>query len=986
LIKTKKDKAKSLNARKKPDVSSSSAGGDPEEVFLPQQNGSVEKQRRAAHNERKSQWRWEVDAAPREDFTEQLQATMRRYFAPSVVDGLFDEGRVERQILAMRRISAAVRSSGENPHGSGIVANVMDLVLKWCSLRLCWMDHVKATSQLIVLLDDVMSFVVAAQSMQLSEYEASVILPFLVEKLGSGKERFRVGFRGCLRKFWSAHPPAKVAEHVLAGMQGTDNTRTHVQCLEALSEIVAEHGWRAIGRKGVRAMGKDVDHSKKDIRVAALSALVPVWEALDCSEASLLKILGSIKDKQAVMIKEKLKHAAKAKGRVGTTAASGRAQKPRASPARSGIRTRSARVASPARRDKGTPPRNTIRGRGGRRQVPSNEGGAGPVKADAASGGLGPAVATPSPNVVPRRGGHTHLFARRAVQMSPDGPDDDVLSDPSAVPRNVVASAGRRAGAAAVGSATNGPAAARAAKAGRTKTVAADTMLTTALKHLGALAAAFEETNGAGRASLAAGDSLVYNQGVVAMKMVHKMSMLCEKAAAPEYSEETATLLAAHADELVQRLTSCAVASFADDPVEFRTLSLTLSTLMALFAVKTAAAAVRTSSARSWFAFAVATLLDPRLPKAIAASKDVNYKNMNRAFNYLTIRVAERSNPTVTFVAVLQLLGECAAGTAQRAAGAMPPQAERVLAKIMHKVCTGEARRARSGEAFGRVDVASVLREVDAVLELVGRQPGSPVGRAATRTALKLVQEIAGARPAAARSAAGGMPAGSAAAASVHAALEDARTSASEVERAAPAGPAAQASEPAAGSAQPGPSGWGEQAGPAGKDSEEAARAHRELSAIFLKISTSQSKASSKAAVEELFAFKTAHPKMNIEATLKRASVTSYFQDFILAELGALERRSKAARATAPADSAAADDPVRTRMLAMRSRFAKSAGDGGAAPESTGSIGGGSGLAAMRAKLEGLKMAQKTTETEGTLSDFRARLAKYSRETSNDSA
>ena len=109
-----------------------------------------------------------------------------------------------------------------------------------------------------------------------------------------------------------------------------------------------------------------------------------------------------------------------------------------------------------------------------------------------------------------------------------------------------------------------------------------------------------------------------------------------------------------------------------------------------------------------------------------------------------------------------------------------------------------------------------------------------------------------------------------------------------------------------------------------GKDKENSTKDAKrsvlqiELSAIFKKISAGISKESTREALEELHDFKSKHPEMDIEKSLKCSGASSIFQQYIFRELKKMDEKAR--------DVESSGDDLNNRLQKLRARFMGSGG------------------------------------------------------------
>ncbi|GFH15735.1 protein MOR1, partial [Haematococcus lacustris] len=113
------------------------------------------------------------------------------------------------------------------------VMSVLDLLFRWSTLRIA-----EANTQVLVKVLDMLKEVMAAMEAadhRLSEYEAKLILPVLVEKAGHNQDKIKADHRELMRRAALIYPPVKVAAFV-------KNNKTRVACAEELGAMIDRSG------------------------------------------------------------------------------------------------------------------------------------------------------------------------------------------------------------------------------------------------------------------------------------------------------------------------------------------------------------------------------------------------------------------------------------------------------------------------------------------------------------------------------------------------------------------------------------------------------------------------------------------------------------------------------------------------------------------------------------------------------------------------
>ncbi|KAK9089400.1 hypothetical protein Scep_028482 [Stephania cephalantha] len=75
----------------------------------------------------------------------------------------------------------------------------------------------------------------------LSEHEAAVFLPCLIEKSGHSIANVRAKMRELMKKITCSHPAASLFPYILEGLHSKDN-RTRTECVDLIAYIMDHHG------------------------------------------------------------------------------------------------------------------------------------------------------------------------------------------------------------------------------------------------------------------------------------------------------------------------------------------------------------------------------------------------------------------------------------------------------------------------------------------------------------------------------------------------------------------------------------------------------------------------------------------------------------------------------------------------------------------------------------------------------------------------
>ena len=183
----------------------------------------------------------------------------------------------------------------------------LDLILQWIVVILCEQNtqsSLKALDLLRLVLEHL-----ADDGYRLSDMEACILLPAVIEKSGQNQDYLRSAYRTILVLSASVYNPAKVVDLVVLGL-GTKNSRSKVECCSALVEIVQQNGGRCIlsaKNRPVVALSQLVGERDPALRSAAVAALEAIRQGVDHDQFTLM--LSKVNESDRQMVEGKLRSA-----------------------------------------------------------------------------------------------------------------------------------------------------------------------------------------------------------------------------------------------------------------------------------------------------------------------------------------------------------------------------------------------------------------------------------------------------------------------------------------------------------------------------------------------------------------------------------------------------------------------------------------------------------------------------------------------------
>eukprot|EP00210_Caulerpa_lentillifera_P009280 g8845.t1 len=185
------------------------------------------------------------------------------------------------------------------------ILELLDYLFRWCVLRI----HQGKVQCLTLTLEMLKSMFekLASENYKLTEYEAVILLPCIVEKSGHNQDRIKKYHREILCLATTVYPSSKVFSFVSQGLV-SKNTRTKVECAEEIGSMIDRDGMKiASGNKQSKVFEEialAVSDRDKALRAACLSTLTIVY---DFEGQYIWKLLGKISSQQKSILEERFK-------------------------------------------------------------------------------------------------------------------------------------------------------------------------------------------------------------------------------------------------------------------------------------------------------------------------------------------------------------------------------------------------------------------------------------------------------------------------------------------------------------------------------------------------------------------------------------------------------------------------------------------------------------------------------------------------------
>jgi len=174
--------------------------------------------------------------------TKDIRSSSIAYFRKDVHALMFADD-IKSRLAALDALENAIQANEDE------MVNSFDLLLRW--LMLCISEASPNTQVLTRVLDVVISTLNAANSAmyKLTEQEAALLIPVLVEKSGHSMDAVREKFQAVFRSIPAVYLPSKFVGFLTTGMTQTKSSRTRAECLDEITRLIERHGLQVCSRE-----------------------------------------------------------------------------------------------------------------------------------------------------------------------------------------------------------------------------------------------------------------------------------------------------------------------------------------------------------------------------------------------------------------------------------------------------------------------------------------------------------------------------------------------------------------------------------------------------------------------------------------------------------------------------------------------------------------------------------------------------------------
>jgi cytoskeleton-associated protein 5 len=242
-------------------------------------NGSKSKRLEA-----EAKCKWTVEDI-RQDYQDKLKEQMRTSLTPDLFALVYNKD-FKKQLEGVNHITNLI------PAQTKEIIEVLDVIFKWVWVRMQEVTNTQLIKGILEMLDILIN-TLQKESYQLQDIEANLFLPIICEKSGQNNVQFKNMIRGIIHFTAKIYPPDRVFMIVLVGCN-SKNTKSKVECLEELAELIKEYGIEITHAKDIKSIAKHASSTDNNVRTTAVQTMGEIYKLIG---EKVWGMIGEIPDK-----------------------------------------------------------------------------------------------------------------------------------------------------------------------------------------------------------------------------------------------------------------------------------------------------------------------------------------------------------------------------------------------------------------------------------------------------------------------------------------------------------------------------------------------------------------------------------------------------------------------------------------------------------------------------------------------------------------
>ncbi|KAK8641657.1 hypothetical protein V6N13_011041 [Hibiscus sabdariffa] len=226
---------------------------------------------------------------------QELENDIMKYFREDLHRRLLSTD-FKKQVDGLEMLQKALPSIGKE------IIEVLDILFRWFVLQLC-KSNTTCLLKVLEFLPELCNSL-KGEAYSLSEAEAAIFFPCLIEKLGHNIEKVREKMRELTKQIVQVYSAAKIYTYILDGLRSKNN-RTRIECADLVGFFIDHHGAEISGQlKSLQIVATLTAERDGEIRKAALNTLATGYKILG---EDIWRYVGKLTDAQKSMLDDRFK-------------------------------------------------------------------------------------------------------------------------------------------------------------------------------------------------------------------------------------------------------------------------------------------------------------------------------------------------------------------------------------------------------------------------------------------------------------------------------------------------------------------------------------------------------------------------------------------------------------------------------------------------------------------------------------------------------
>lgn len=232
---------------------------------------------------------------PRPEHVQELECDILKHFREDL-HRRFLSTDFKKQVEGLELLQKALPSSIKE------IIELIDILLRWFALRVCESN----TTCLLKVLEFLPELVetLKDEGYTLTEAEAAMFLPCVLEKSGHNIEKVREKMRELLKQIVCIYSAPKLLPYVLQGLS-SKNSRTKIECVDLIGWLLDHNGAEISGQlKSLQHVAALTSERDGEVRKSALNTMATAYKSLG---EDVWKYVGKLSDAQKSMLDDRFK-------------------------------------------------------------------------------------------------------------------------------------------------------------------------------------------------------------------------------------------------------------------------------------------------------------------------------------------------------------------------------------------------------------------------------------------------------------------------------------------------------------------------------------------------------------------------------------------------------------------------------------------------------------------------------------------------------